>query len=55
MRFFIKSYIRRTSGAAAAGKKGGRKASFVAAERAGLDALKGVQREIMRGEMALKG
>lgn len=55
VRFFIKSYIRRTSGAAAAGKKGGRKASFVAAERAGLDALKGVQREIMRGEMALKG
>ncbi|QSZ34766.1 hypothetical protein DSL72_007624 [Monilinia vaccinii-corymbosi] len=50
VRFFIKSYIRRTSASA---KKGGRKASFVAAERAGLDALKGVEREMSRGENAL--
>ncbi|KAB8297304.1 hypothetical protein EYC80_002659 [Monilinia laxa] len=50
VRFFIKSYIRRAN---AVGKKGGRKASFAAAEKAGLDALKGVEREMSRGESAL--
>ncbi|KAF7948873.1 hypothetical protein EAE96_008055 [Botrytis aclada] len=50
VRFFIKSYIRRT---AASGKKAGRKASFVAAEKAGFDALKGVEREMTRGESKL--
>ncbi|KAF7877632.1 hypothetical protein EAF04_001303 [Stromatinia cepivora] len=52
VRFFIKSYIRRTTGG---GKKAGRKASFVAAEKAGFDALKGVERELSRGENALGG
>ncbi|KAF7901993.1 uncharacterized protein EAF01_007291 [Botrytis porri] len=50
VRFFIKSYIRRTT---ASGKKAGRKASFVAAEKAGFDALKGVEREMTRGESKL--
>ncbi|KAK6605692.1 gns1 sur4 family protein [Botrytis cinerea] len=50
VRFFIKSYIKRTT---ASGKKAGRKASFVAAEKAGFDALKGVEREMTRGDNAL--
>ncbi|KAA8568342.1 hypothetical protein EYC84_007378 [Monilinia fructicola] len=50
VRFFIKSYIRRAN---AVGKKAGRKASFVAVEKGALDALKGVEREMSRGEKAL--